>query len=117
MFPDAFYDNRDKTNSDEKDCTDKLYPPSVDNEGDSPSEERCKNVHAAEGDYGSDQSSASSDSGTDLDHGHQEGLVTKLSEEHKDEAENFSLPVIPVDLGGGIVGEESVLELDFSIVV
>lgn len=73
-------------------------------------------MHGAEGDIGGDEGNASTEFLVG-DHGEDESLISDLSEEEEDEAEDLTLPVVTGVCFSGVVREESFLELDVSVFV
>lgn len=71
---------------------------------------------SAEGDVSNDEGSASSEFVV-RNHNEDEGLISDFSEEHEEEAEKLSLPVVAGVELTGVIREESFLELDDSVVV
>jgi len=73
-------------------------------------------VASAEGDVSNDEGGASSKFVV-RNHNEDEGLISDFSEEHEEEAEKLSLPVVTGVEFTGVVREESFLELNNSVVV
>jgi len=73
-------------------------------------------VHGAESDVAGQEGSASSQVSVGY-HDDDEGLVSDFSEEHEDEAEDLTLPVVAGVCFSGVVREETFLELDVGVLV